>query len=187
MSLAGLGLRNLLSLLVGSYLMVWFCVAGLVGLLSLRARLSLPSRRAVLGGLLAFAALWLGAGLFGQFVWLHWLLIPWRLLLWPLGALLLLPWFLAVGEATRGTTIAGWFGWWLAHTVVLAAGLWLAIRLDSALGFIGLILADAAGRSGTLVAGDRVVPQDMALCIERRAVYELAVPGRLSVAVNGRF
>jgi hypothetical protein len=136
----GVELRNLLGLVVGGYLMVWFCVAGLVGLLLLRAELSLPSRRAVLGGVLAFGALWLGAGLFGQSVWLHWLLIPQRLRLWPLGVLLLLPWFLAVGEAARGTSVAGWFGWWLAHVVVLAAGLWLTIRLNAALGFIGLIL-----------------------------------------------
>ena len=78
-SLAGLGLRGLFGLRVGGYLMVWFCLAGIVGLLLLRTRLSLPSRRAVLGGLLAFVALWLGVGLFGQFVWLHWLLIPRRL------------------------------------------------------------------------------------------------------------
>jgi hypothetical protein len=129
-----------LGLLVGGYLMVWFCVAGVVSLLLLRARLSLPSRRAVLGGLLAFAALWVGAGLLGQLVWLHWLLIPRRLLLWPLSVLLLLPWFLAVGEAVQGAGVAGWFGWWLGHTVALAAGLWLAIRLSPELGFISLIL-----------------------------------------------
>ncbi len=138
--LLGIELRNLMGLAVGGYLMVWFCVAGLVALLLLRAELALPSHRAMLGGVLAFAALWLGAGAFGQFVWLHWLLITQRLLLWPLGVLLLLPWFLAVGEAARGTGVAGWLGWCLAHTVVLAAGLWLTIRLNSGLGFIGLIL-----------------------------------------------
>ena len=136
----GIELRNLLGLIVGGYLMVWFCVAGLVGLLLLRAQLVLPSRRAVLGGVLAFAALWLGEGLFGQFVWLHWLLIPQRLLLWPLGVVLLLPWFLAVGQAARDTSVLGWFGWCLAHIVVLVAGIGLAIRLDPALGFLGLIL-----------------------------------------------
>ncbi|MCP4542302.1 MAG: alpha/beta hydrolase [Chloroflexi bacterium] len=135
-SLAGLGLRGLFGLRVGGYLMVWFCVAGIVGLLLLQVRVSLPSHRAVWGGLLAFAALWLGAGLFGQFVWLHWLLVYRRLLLWPLGALLLLPWFLAVGEAMQGTNIVGWFGWWFTHIVVLAGGLWLAIYLNPELGFI---------------------------------------------------
>ncbi len=139
-SLTGVVLRSLFGLLVGGYLMVWFCVAGLVGLGLLRTRLSLPSRREVLGGLLAFAALWLGVGLFGHFVWLHWLLIPRRLLLWPLGVLFLLPWFLAVGETMQGTNVAGWLGWWLAHTVVLAAGLWLAMYLNPELGFIMLIL-----------------------------------------------
>jgi len=139
-SRAGLGLRNLLGLLVGGYVMVWFGVAGLLSLLLLRIRPSSPSRRAILGGLLAFAALWLGVGLLGQPVWLPWLLIPRRLLLWPLGALLLLPWFLAIGEAAWGVGIAGRIGWWLAHSGLLAGGLLLALRLSPELGFIMIIL-----------------------------------------------
>ena len=137
---AGLGLRNLLGLLVGGYVMIWFGVAGLLSLLLLRIRPSSPSRRAILGGLLAFAALWLGVGLLGQLVWLPWLLIPRRLLLWPLGGLLLLPWFLAVGEAAWGAGIAGRIGWWLGHSGLLTGGLLLALRLSPELGFIMIIL-----------------------------------------------
>jgi hypothetical protein len=158
-----------LGLLVGGYLMIWFGVAGLVSLLLLRIRPSLPSHRAVLGGLLAFAALWLGVGLLGQLVWLPWLLIPQRLLLWPLGGLLLLPWFLAAGEVARGAGIPrglGWWGgllllpwflaagevargagiprglgWWLGHSAVLAGGLSIALRLNpDELGFIIIVL-----------------------------------------------
>jgi dienelactone hydrolase len=137
---AGLGLRSLLGLLVGGYLMIWFGVAGLVSLLLLRVRPSLPWPRAVLGGLLAFAALWLGVGLLGQLVWLRWLLIPQRLLLWPLGGLLLLPWFLAVGEVARGAGIPSGLGWWLGHSVVLAGGLSLALPLNPELGFLIIVL-----------------------------------------------
>ncbi|HEY72426.1 MAG TPA: alpha/beta hydrolase [Thermoflexia bacterium] len=137
---AGLELRNLLGLLVGGYVMVWFGVAGSLGLLLLRARLELPSRRAAAGGMLAFGALWLGVGLMGQSVWLPWLLIPRRLLLWPLGGLLLLPWFLTVGEATGDAGAGGRIGWWLAHSGTLAGGLFLALRLSPGLGFLVIIL-----------------------------------------------
>ena len=74
---------------------------------------------------MAFAVIWLGAGLLGQLVWQPWLLIPRRLLLWPLGGLFLLPWFLVVGETTRGAGLAGQIGWWLGHSAVLAGGLLL--------------------------------------------------------------
>jgi len=137
---AGLGLSGLLGLQVGGYLLVWFGVAGLLSLLLLWTRPSLPSRRAVLGGLMVFAILWLGVGLLGQLVWLNWLLIPRRLLLWPLGALLLLPWFLAAGETVRGARVWGRVGWWLAHSVVLLAAMYLALSLSPELGFIILTI-----------------------------------------------
>jgi len=144
----GLALQGLLGLLVGGYLILWFGVAGVLSLLLLRARPSLPPRRSVLGGLLAFAALWLGVGLMGQLVWLPWLLIPRRLLLWPLAGLLLLPWFLALywtqynaaGETARGASVAGRLGWWLAHSSVLAGALFLALRLSPELGFLVIVL-----------------------------------------------
>ena len=81
----GLQLRALFGVLVGGYLLIWFGVAGAVSLLLLWTRLTLPSRRAVLGGLAAFAALWLSVGLLGQLVWFPWLLIWPRLRLWPLA------------------------------------------------------------------------------------------------------
>jgi pimeloyl-ACP methyl ester carboxylesterase len=136
----GLNLRNLLGLLVGGYLMVWFGVAGLLALLLLAQRPPRPSGRSVLAGLLAFAALWLGVGLLGQLVWLPWLLIPRRLVLWPIGALLLLPWFLAVGEAAKGTNVVRKVGWWLAHSAILAGSMFLALQLSPELGFLILIL-----------------------------------------------
>jgi hypothetical protein len=138
-SLAGLDLRTLLGLQVGGYLMIWFALAGVLSLLILWVRPARPSWRAVLGGLMAFAALWLGVGLLGQLVWLPWLLIPRRLVLWPLGILMLLPWFLATGETVRGARLDR-IGWWVAHGAILAAGLLLALRLSPDLGYLILIL-----------------------------------------------
>jgi hypothetical protein len=110
-----------------------------LSLLALWVRPARPSWRALLGGLMAFAILFLGVGLLGQLVWLSWVLIPRRLVLWPLGALLLLPWFLAAGETVRGARF-GRIGWWLAHSAVVAAALFLALRLSPDLGYLILIL-----------------------------------------------
>jgi pimeloyl-ACP methyl ester carboxylesterase len=140
LGLAGLGLRSLFGLLVGGYLLIWFGLAGALALLLLRNWPSLPSRRGLFAGLLTFAALWLGVGLLGQLIWLPWLLIPRRLLLWPLGALLLLPWFLAAGESVQGAGPAGRIGWWLAHSAVLVGAFLLALSLNPELGFLVLIL-----------------------------------------------
>jgi dienelactone hydrolase len=139
-SLAGVELREVLGLLVGGYLLVWFGIAGVLSLLLLWVRPGAPTLRAVLGGLLAFAVLWLGAGLLAEWVWLPWLLIPGRLVLWPLGVVLTLPWFLAAGETVRGTGLGGRIGWWLAHTLVLAVALFLALQLSPGLGYLILIL-----------------------------------------------
>ena len=138
--LAGLKLSSLLGLRVGGYLVLWFALAGIVGLLLLHGRPSLPSRREILSGLLIFAALWLGVGLLGGIVWLPWLLIPKRLVLWPLGSLAVLPWCLVVGEASRKARGWGRLGWWLFHSATLFASLALAIYLTPELGFLTLIL-----------------------------------------------
>jgi hypothetical protein len=127
-------------LLVGGYLVLWFGLAGGLALLLLRLRPALPSRNDLISGLAAFAALWLGVGLLGQLVWLPWLLIPQRLVLWPLAAILLLPWFLAVGQAMQAAGVRQRVGWWLVHTAVLAGTLFLALSLSPELGFLILIL-----------------------------------------------
>ena len=137
---AGLELRTLLGLLVGGYLLLWFCVAGIVSWLVLWTWPPIPSRRGLLAGLLVFAILWLGLGLLGQRVWVHWLLIPRRLLLWAVGSPLLLPWFLAVAEATGDAKLPTRVGWWLAHSAVVVGAMYLAMRLSPDLGFLILIL-----------------------------------------------
>lgn len=136
----GLELQSLFGLLMGGYLISWFGLAGLLSLLLLRKKPSLPSRSTVLSGFLVTIILWLGVGLLGHFVWLPWLLIPQRLLRLPLFVLLSLPWFLAIGETVRGEGFMARLGGWLWHAVVFAGGVVLALRLVPELSFLLLIL-----------------------------------------------
>ena len=139
-SLAGLQLSRALGLLVGGYLLFWYGIAGSLNLLLLWERPRLPSLWAVLGGLMAFAVLWLGVGLLAEWVWLPWLLISRRLVLWPLGAVLMLPWFVAAGQSVRGAGLGGRIGWIAAHSIAIVGALVLALLLSSELGFLFLIL-----------------------------------------------
>jgi dienelactone hydrolase len=140
LSQADLVINNLLGMLVGGYLMVWFAIAGAFSILLLgrmRGQLTLP---ALIGGLMVFAALWIGLGLLGNYVWLPWLLIPRRLILWPMGVVLSLPWFLAVAQAVLPASRLGRAAWWLGYSLILDWALFLAIRLNPELGFLILIL-----------------------------------------------
>jgi len=137
---AGLPLRGLLGLQVGGYLLVWFGAAGLLACLLLGLQLVKPTRPGLVQGLVIFIALWLAAGLLGQLVWLHWLLIPIRLVRWPLAGVLMLPWLLAVGQAAAPAVKLGRLAWWLAHSLIVVGSLFLALRLSPELGFLTLIL-----------------------------------------------
>jgi len=79
-------------------------------------------------------------GFLGNYVWLPWIMISKRLILWPLGVLLCLPWFMAIALTALPTTWWGRILWWLAYTLVLLGGLFLALRLNPELGFLILIL-----------------------------------------------
>jgi pimeloyl-ACP methyl ester carboxylesterase len=138
-SLASLDLSTLFGVLVGGYLMVWFAIAGSLAMLVLGDLPGRPSLHAVLAGLLTFATLWLGVGLLGDKVWQPWLLVQPRLVLWPLAALFLLPWFLAVGELARNVGWLGQGGAWLVHSALLLGGLFLAMRITPGIGFLILI------------------------------------------------
>ncbi len=140
-------LASLGGLQVGGAVGVWFALAGLVWLALLAGRrLRLLERpgpltvRDLLLGLALFAVLWIAFGALGQLVWIPWLLIPVRLLKWPLLALACLPWFLATGIALRETGVLGRLGWWLGQSIALMAGFVLALRLVPSLGFIVLLL-----------------------------------------------
>lgn len=140
LSNAGLDISNLLGVLVGGYILVWFAIAGAISLLLLGRVPGEFERPALLGGLMVFAALWIGLGFLGNFVWLPWLLISRRLILWPLGVLLCIPWFMAVAQAVLPTSWWGRILWWLGYMLVLVGGLLLALRLNPELGFLILIL-----------------------------------------------
>ncbi len=139
-SLLGVKISQMMGLLVGGYLLIWFAVAGLVSLLALRPRIYFPKMIEIGKGLLAFAALWLGVGLLGNFVWLPWLLIPQRLWLWVPGSILLLPWFFAAGETTKQSNRYGQVGWCLFQVIVLMFGFFLALWINPELGFLFIIL-----------------------------------------------
>jgi pimeloyl-ACP methyl ester carboxylesterase len=136
----GVNLSRLLGLLVGGYIIIWFGVAGTISLLILRPHFYRPGVLEIIKGLVAFAALWLGVGLLGHFVWLPWLLIPARLWLWIPASIILLPWFFAVAEAAQQSNWLGRIGWWLCEVVVVVAGLTLAITINPELGFLFILL-----------------------------------------------
>ncbi|MGW8251041.1 MAG: alpha/beta hydrolase, partial [Anaerolineales bacterium] len=137
---AGLQLNRMFGLLIGGYLLLWLGAAGSLALLMLGMRPRRLIWQELVFGLVVFGVLWLGVGLLGQTVFLHWLLMPKRLLLWLPGTALLLPWFLAVGEAASRASGLARGGWWLAHSALLLGGLLLALNLDPSLGFLSLIL-----------------------------------------------
>lgn len=140
LSKLGLQIRSLLGFQVGGYLLIWFGVAGILSLLIIGRHLKRPSMNAIGQGLLVALALWLGIGLLGHFIWLHWLLIPSRLVMWPLGSALMLPWMLAAGVAASPTKGFGRALWWLAHSAIIVGAMLLAIRLNPEIGFLTLIL-----------------------------------------------
>lgn len=139
-SLSGVKIYQLLGLVVGGYILIWFGVAGVISLLILRPRIPKPTINDLIKGLVAFAALWLGVGLLGNFVWLPWLLIRYRLALWIPGSIILLPWFFSVGEADKQAKPAGQLGWWIFQTIAIILSLYLAIKINPELGLIFIIL-----------------------------------------------
>ena len=139
-SLSGVKISQLLGLVVGGYLLIWYAVAGVICLVIYRPHVSLPRNMELVKGLVAFSALWLGVGLLGNFVWLPWLLIPSRLWLWIPGSIILFPWFFAVGEAAHQANKVGQLGWWLYQVIVVVGGLYLALQINPELGFIFIIL-----------------------------------------------
>lgn len=133
-------LQTFMGLLVGGYVLVWFGVVGVMCWLVLWQRPEGVTGRKTLIALVIFAGLWVGVGLLGQLVWLQWLLIPKRLVLWLMGGVLLIPLFMALAEMVRGSGTLGRIGWWLLYSLILAGGLVLVITLNPSLGVLGLIL-----------------------------------------------
>jgi hypothetical protein len=106
----------------------------------IRPSISKPTFQALVKGLIGLMALWLGVGLLGNFVWLPWLLIPARLWLWIPGSIIVLPWFLSVGETAKQAHTGGQIGWWIVQVIAVMGGLYLALKVNPQLGFILIIL-----------------------------------------------
>lgn len=75
-----------------------------------------------------------------ELVWIPWWLIPERLVRWPFMALAALPWLLAAGLVQHRASALRRAGWWLLQTVVIVAGLGLAVVASPGLFFIVLLM-----------------------------------------------
>ena len=113
----GVALARFGGLMVGGAVGLWFLVAGLIWLPSIRS-LRRPSLADLAWGVGVFAVLTLAFGVMAYYVWLPWWLNLPRLARWPLLALACLPWFLAAGMAQRGAGAGVRVLWWLVQSIV---------------------------------------------------------------------
>ena len=125
--------------MVGGAVGLWFLFAGLIWLPSIRS-LRRPALTDLAWGMGLFAVLTLAFGVMAHYVWLPWWLNLPRLTRWPLLALACLPWFLAAGMAQRGAGAGTRVFWWLAQSIAVTGGLFLALLLAPSLGFLLILL-----------------------------------------------
>ena len=135
----GVALASFGGLMVGGAVGLWFLVAGLIWLPSIRS-LRRPSLADLAWGVGVFAVLTLAFGVMAYYVWLPWWLNLPRLARWPLLAMACLPWFLAAGMAQRGAGTGVRLLWWLVQSVAVTGGLFLALLLAPSLGFLLILL-----------------------------------------------
>lgn len=140
LDLVSINLTELFGISVGGAIMVWLGIAGLISLLLLRFKVDRPSWREITASSVIFGALWLSVGLLGQQVWLQWVLIPQRLIIWLVGVVLIVPWFLAISESVLPATKIQWAIWWLLHCILLVGGLLLLLRYLPEFSFLLLLL-----------------------------------------------
>lgn len=137
-TLSGLG-----GILIGGVMGLWFLLVGLVWLLAgfpLRGEWMGLNGRSLTYALVVFALMWIAFGALGHLTWLPWLLIPERLLRWPLLALAFAPYFLAAGRAHQGETAVRRAIWWLGESIILAVGLTVLAFVVPSLIFLTLIV-----------------------------------------------
>ncbi|MCO5192132.1 MAG: lysophospholipase [Anaerolineae bacterium] len=124
---------------IAGALALWFLLFGglWLGIGFRPKRLTIP---ALLWGIALFGFYWLAFGLPAHVVWLPWLLIPARLLRWPLLLLAYVPWQLAAGMAQQGARWTRRIGWWLGQSACILAGLLVAMAIVPGLGFLILLM-----------------------------------------------
>lgn len=132
-------MQNIGGFLLSGVLGIWFFIAGTVWLGIIR-RLPRPKINSLLMGLLLFGVLWVAFGAIADRVWLQWLLITPRFILWLLLSFACLPWFLASGLVQQNTGIFQRFVWWLAQNLAIISGLLVAIYFLPQLGFLLMLL-----------------------------------------------
>lgn len=131
-------LSQLGGVMVGGALGVWLLLMGIPLIVRLRPqRLTLAS---LFWGLLLFVILWLIVGALAQVVWLPWLLIPARLMRWPLLVLCCLPWTVAAAAGQQQQSRRIRLGWWFVQTALITVGLLLTIFLVPGLFVLVLVL-----------------------------------------------
>jgi pimeloyl-ACP methyl ester carboxylesterase len=118
------GFSTFLGLHVGGALAVWILVMGLIWLV-VSTRPRAPRWQNLLWGGLLFAVIWVALGLISHYTWMQWLLIPARLLRWPILALACLPWMLAMGHEFQRMRGWGKVGFWLLQSVLAVAALFM--------------------------------------------------------------
>ena len=138
--LVNINLTELFGISVGGAILVWIGIAGLISLPLLRFKLVRPSWQEIAVSGVVFGVLWLSVGLLGQLVWLQWVLIPQRLIIWPVGVFLIMPWFLAISESALPATKIQWGIWWLLHCILLVGGLLFLLRILPEYSFLLLLL-----------------------------------------------
>jgi dienelactone hydrolase len=136
---SGMALASFGGLMVGGAVGLWFLIAGLIWLPAIRS-LRRPALTDLAWGVGLFAVLALAFGVMAHYVWLPWWLNLPRLARWPLLALACLPWFLAAGMAQRGAGAGMRVLWWLAQSITVTGGLFLALMLVPSLGFLLILL-----------------------------------------------
>ena len=136
----GIPVQNLFSISVGGYLFLWFIISGTLGWLLLRPKGLKPSLHDLSAAILVFLTLWLGIGLLGHYVWLHWILSPYKFMLWIVGGFLILPWFYMCGLTLSDTRIKSQITWWLIQNVIILLAIFLAVTLTPNLSFLIIIL-----------------------------------------------
>ncbi len=130
---------NLGGFLVGGATALWFFIMGLIWLL-IGLRPPRLTRSHMLWGVFLFILLIAAVGMMGNLVMLNYLLVPTRLIRWPLMVLAYLPWLLAAGQVQQGTSVGKRVGWWLTQSVLLSAGLIFAVNLVPSLSVLILAL-----------------------------------------------
>jgi dienelactone hydrolase len=153
-SFSGRILPPIFGLSVGGFVGVWVALLGMLWLI-VGVRPAPPRIRSLLLGMCSFAVLWLFVGMAGQQVLFQWLLVPYRLIRWPILALCSFPWLLAAGYVHCSATPKQRIGLYLGQTVsvvvvlalhgVLVPGLFFLVLLLPLLPIVLLVMQTVGG------------------------------------------